>query len=500
MKVITRAVRAALSSAVALSVVLSGCGGGGSDSGTTSSALSGVASTDVSVSGTVSLKDSSTPAKEKTTATDGDGAFSFDVSGLTPPYMLRAEWTDGSADARMHSVAPQAGTANINPLTDAAVAAASGEDSGSTFDRDDPEENRRTAGNLESVLNTLRTVLAPLFDLYHVGTNPLSDDSAALRAMLRDVRFSVTSGTVVVTNRKTGGVIFSGPLSDLTSGTFHPENMPGGSSTPVPPPTPSPSTCTYTYSAWGTCQSNNTQTRTVASSAPAGCTGTPALSQSCVYTPPTIDGAALYAAKCSGCHGPLATSSKLGRTAAQITAANMTQGLSPAEVQAVANALATTTPVACTSFTYSTWDACQPSNTQARTVLASSPTGCTGGSPVLSQACTYVPPVATCTSFTYSAWGTCQSSNTQTRTVASSSPAGCTGGAPVLSQACTYVPPPPAIDGAALYASSCAGCHGALATSNLKGKGISLSLIKSFGMTQGLSDAQLQAIVTAVGP
>jgi len=547
-KVITRAVRAALSSAVALSVVLSGCGGGGSDSGTTSSALSGVASTDVPVSGTVSLKDSSTPAKEKTTATDGDGAFSFDVSGLTPPYMLRAEWTDGSADARMHSAAPQAGTANINPLTDAAVAAASGEDSGSTFDRDDPEENRRTAGNLGSVLSALRTILAPLFDLYHVGTNPLSDDSAALRAMLRDVRFSVASGSIVVTNRKTGGVIFSGPLTDLASGTFHPENMPGGSSTP-PPPTPSPSTCTYTYSAWGACQSSGTQTRTVLSSAPAGCTGTPALSQSCVYTPPAIDGAALYAAKCAGCHGPLATSSKRGRTAAQITAANMTQGLSPAEVQAVADALATTTPAACTSFTYSTWGTCQPSNTQTRTVLASSPTGCTGGSPVLSQACTYVPPVATCTSFTYSTWGTCQSSNTQTRTVASSSPTGCTGGAPVLSQACTYfppvatctsftysawgacqssntqtrtvasssptgctggapilsqactyVPPPPAIDGTALYASSCAGCHGALATSNLKGKGISLSLIKSFGMTQGLSDAQLQAIVTAVGP
>jgi hypothetical protein len=50
---------------------------------------------------------------------------------------------------------------------------------------------------------------------------------------------------------------------------------------------PSPaSTCTYTYSAWSACQPNGTQTRTVVSSSPAGCTGTPVLSQSCTYTPP----------------------------------------------------------------------------------------------------------------------------------------------------------------------------------------------------------------------
>ena len=37
-----------------------------------------------------------------------------------------------------------------------------------------------------------------------------------------------------------------------------------------------------------------------------------------------------------------------------------------------------------------------------------------------------------CTSFTYNAWGTCQSNNTQTRTVATQSPTGCTGGSPIL--------------------------------------------------------------------
>ena len=98
-------------------------------------------------------------------------------------------------------------------------------------------------------------------------------------------------------------------------------------------------------------------------------------------------------------------------------------------------------PVACTSFTYSAFSACKTNNTQTRTVLSSLPAGCTGGTPVLTQACTYVPPVTTCTSFTYSAFSACQPNNTQTRTVLTSLPAGCTGGTPVLTQACTYVPP-----------------------------------------------------------
>lgn len=52
---------------------------------------------------------------------------------------------------------------------------------------------------------------------------------------------------------------------------------------------------------------------------------------------------------------------------------------------------------------------------------------------------------STCTSFTYSAWGTCQSNGTQTRTATSSSPSGCTGGTPVLTQNCTYNSGTPAL-------------------------------------------------------
>jgi len=60
--------------------------------------------------------------------------------------------------------------------------------------------------------------------------------------------------------------------------------------------------------------------------------------------------------------------------------------LSDDEIKGLAGVDTAPTPVTCTSFTYSAWSACSSSGTQTRTVASSSPSGCTGGSPVLSQA------------------------------------------------------------------------------------------------------------------
>ena len=89
----------------------------------------------------------------------------------------------------------------------------------------------------------------------------------------------------------------------------------------------------------------------------------------------------------------------------------------------------------CTSFTYSDWGTCQADGTQTRTVTSSSPSGCTGGDPVLTQGCSTNPSLSTCTSFKYSKWSACIN-GTRTRTVTRSIPAGCTDGTPILSQAC----------------------------------------------------------------
>lgn len=48
--------------------------------------------------------------------------------------------------------------------------------------------------------------------------------------------------------------------------------------------------------------------------------------------------------------------------------------------------------ITCINFTYSSWDNCTQSGTQARSVLSSSPSGCQGGNPIIYQQCIYLPP------------------------------------------------------------------------------------------------------------
>ncbi|MBI5638885.1 MAG: SUMF1/EgtB/PvdO family nonheme iron enzyme [Nitrospirae bacterium] len=194
--------------------------------------------------------------------------------------------------------------------------------------------------------------------------------------------------------------------------------------------------CTYTYGDWGACQPDGTQTRTMLSSSPAGCTGTPALSQACTYEPPpctaydlqgtwvatwdhnyeitltatsntTFTGKYTNISNSNSFQGTISSS---GITVNQYYANGSLVGsynfklVSPTELQGpvtdYTGATYTATwqkknssaPPICTSYTYSDWGACQSDNTQTRTMLSSSPAGCTG-TPVLSQACTYVPPV-----------------------------------------------------------------------------------------------------------
>ena len=520
------------SASVTLALAVTGCGDPSSNPSTSNQTVSGTAAADAPIVGTVFLKDSSVPALEKTTATNADGTFSFDVTGLTAPYLLKA----GSEASWQYSASTGSGTANINPLTTTAVAGtASGTDLEELYQAPSPTLRRTSAHDFPSFMNQLATVLAPLFQEFGISASTLDDGSqtsqTALRALFQAVAITVKGKMVTVTNRQTGGVIFTGSLSDLAAGTFNAANMPPDPGTTTPPPTactyaysawgacqadntqtrtvtssspsgctgtpvlsqactyvpPPPAACTYTYSTWGACQSNNTQTRTVTSSSPAGCTGTPVLSQACTYVPPPPAACTYTYSAWGACQS--------NNTQTRTVTSSSPAGCTGTPFLSQACTYVPPPPAACT-YTYSTWGACQSNNTQTRTVTSSSPSGCTG-TPVLTQVCTYVPPPPAACTYSYSAWGACQSNNTQTRTVTSSSPAGCTG-TPILSQACTYTPPAP--DGAALYASSCAGCHGPLASSNLKGKNISVSLIQSMGMTQGLTTTQLQAIVTAVGP
>src|SRR6266516_2650932 len=98
------------SSALSVFLALAGCGGNEAQT------VSGLVSADAPVS-SVSLKDSSVPPKARTSATDADGAFSFDVNGLTPPFMLTAVDAAGND---LSALAVSAGRTNIDALTTAA--------------------------------------------------------------------------------------------------------------------------------------------------------------------------------------------------------------------------------------------------------------------------------------------------------------------------------------------------------------------------------------------
>jgi mono/diheme cytochrome c family protein len=346
-----------------LAMVLAGCGGapGGDQS------VSGVAATGTQANGTVSLLDSSN-APARTGAVDASGHFTVDVGGLESPFALKARWTDSATGASLK------GTVTTGSSIGGLV----------------------TVSDSSSPARTARCTIQPdgTFTADVSGmTAPLS-----VQARFRE-------------HKRRGG----------DSG----DDGAGGGT--------------------GSGSADAAKGATIYAASCASCHGALASSEVKGATAREINSAI---GENEGGMGKLS-------------------GLSAADVANVAAALAGSTtplptPVTCTSFTYDAWTpaVCPSSGQQARTVATSTPAGCTGGSPLVTQPCTYVPPPpATCTSFTYNTWtpAVCPASGQQTRTVATSSPTGCTGGSPLVTQSCTYVPP---IDGAALYTQYCSRCHG----------------------------------------
>lgn len=150
---------------------------------------------------------------------------------------------------------------------------------------DTDAERDAAVSRFMGLLNQLRELpaLAPLLEEYQIVYPVVIEDdvrSAGLIDLLRAVRITVVSGVVYVTNRATGAMIYAAPSSDLANGALDPANLPTTGGTP-----PAAVTCTsFTWSAWGACQPDGTQTRTVTASSPTGCTGgTPVPSRRCTY-------------------------------------------------------------------------------------------------------------------------------------------------------------------------------------------------------------------------
>jgi fibronectin type 3 domain-containing protein len=226
-------------SIMTLGLTLSGCGSSGN--GLSSQVVSGNASVGAPLAGQVSLKDSSsTPLVRKTDIGD-DGSFAIDVTGMQAPFILEATGTATGSNYTLHSFADGAGTANINPLADAIVASAAGDnDASESYNHSDHDKLHKISSNLQATVNTLLSKLQLLLQQYNAqNANPITSHYIAnhlgLDDMFDHVKITVNNGTLSVIYTKTGAVIFTGSLSNIANGVFNSGALPPSPAVPVAP-------------------------------------------------------------------------------------------------------------------------------------------------------------------------------------------------------------------------------------------------------------------------
>ncbi|SNB45366.1 hypothetical protein [Geobacter sp. DSM 9736] len=215
--------------AIALCISLTGCGGG-DGSGPT---VSGVAATGAPVSGTAFLKDAAGSPEMTTSINARNGVFSFDVSGKTPPFLLRA----GS----LYSMSGGPGTANINPLTNLIVADMGGFSNMSslnTFYRN-PDRTRMNTmfGNMSTSRTRLHQTMEPLMSAYGVaGADPVKGQftiGQGMDRMFDDVKMGIDQNGNVTMMYVNGTQVYSGTMVNISGGTM----MSGNIMTPGAPAT-----------------------------------------------------------------------------------------------------------------------------------------------------------------------------------------------------------------------------------------------------------------------
>jgi fibronectin type 3 domain-containing protein len=223
-------------------LMLASCGGGGSQ-GVSSEVVSGVAATGAPLAGETRIKDSSTPAREKTTVIGSDGSFAFDVSDMQGPFILRATGSAQGTNYTLYSFAEKSGTANINPLSSALVANAAGvDDPAEIYERPAPATLEKIKSGLPDAVAALRSVIKRLLLLYGAeNAHPIKDlyraNHEGLDGMFDNVKITLSKGILTIINAKTGVVIFTGKISDFRSAYFtdNDDDLPKPGSPPVAP-------------------------------------------------------------------------------------------------------------------------------------------------------------------------------------------------------------------------------------------------------------------------
>ena len=235
---------------VLLSLVLSACGGGGGDAAPAGSsnaapsasasspspgappasapgstppaaapALAGIAVTGAAISGRISLKDA---AGHELVVDTTDGRYSFPLTGLSAPFMLKAQWDANGTTQTLYSfsAAANGGTANISPLTNAIIVAAAGTEAlASIYDGANATTFANVASALPSALASVQQSFAALLAIQGVsGIDPIASafaaDHTGLDAVLDAIDITFVGGRLVVTDKASGIVLLEAPSTD----------------------------------------------------------------------------------------------------------------------------------------------------------------------------------------------------------------------------------------------------------------------------------------------
>jgi hypothetical protein len=188
-----------------------GCGGGG---GGGASTVSGVAAAGSPLIGQVAMVDAKgVPATGSPMTIAANGSFAFNASGLTPPFILKANGNVGGTNVTMYSAALAPGTANINPMSNIVVAAAAGvNDPALVFTNPVANTPNMTATTFNKAVADMQTMMAPLLAAFNAtGANPVTGSYAANHTGL-DAVFDVVQMPI---NTSTGTM----SVFDKTAGT-----------------------------------------------------------------------------------------------------------------------------------------------------------------------------------------------------------------------------------------------------------------------------------------
>lgn len=194
----------------ATALLAGGCssGGGGGDVAPTST-LSGTVAVGKPLAGSpVFLKDAA--GVVKSTFADAAGKFSIDVSGLTPPFILRSQ------DYALYSYASGAGVTNLTPYTTLVTGIAANDDPQNLYDA---PQNLSTDPVMQAVRDLLNLALQQLgvsntVDLLHT---PFDADGSGLDALFEAVRIQPQAdGSLAFVNAFTDSVIAQATVSGGT--------------------------------------------------------------------------------------------------------------------------------------------------------------------------------------------------------------------------------------------------------------------------------------------